>query len=541
MERRFNLIDEPWLFVLRQDYSVAPVSLRDVFANAHEYRALAGELPTQDVAILRLLLAILYAVFLRQDADGSSSPLTEEEYADDADALQRWASLWKMGRFPAEVIGAYLDKMHDRFYLIDPERPFFQVPGMDQMKKKSGEPLSVNSVNKLDASLDKSDHKSRLFTMVDQNARAEMTHAEAARWLLNLVAFGDCSAKPSPKMPWLGSMDAVYATGGNLWQTLMMNLVMYDRRSELWPIGQETDRPCWERHTLPRFEPIVPPRSPMALLTVQSRQVLLVENEAGTGVRGFYWQGGEHFEPKNIFTEQMTMWRADRKDPNIYLPKRSAQAGYLWRDFASLAVQAKGDSHTQLPGIIRWLSETREFIGCHIVDMHRVSIAYGTMNSSIISVDEGALSFSIDLLSELGEAWCVRVKDEVALAEKLAEYLGYLADDLRKAGGSIPEAAKIKEDFYYQIDMPFRSWLQGIDPIRDTDRDALVGIWRQQEQKILHRIARALVDQAGSQAFVGRMETDKKTRKETRHCAPECYDRFCAMVRKCIGGENHAE
>ena len=58
-ESPFNLITEPWIRV-RDGEGVRDVSLRECFAEAHVIRALAGEVATQDAAILRLLLAILH-------------------------------------------------------------------------------------------------------------------------------------------------------------------------------------------------------------------------------------------------------------------------------------------------------------------------------------------------------------------------------------------------------------------------------------------------------------------------------------------------
>ena len=51
----YNLLEERWVRVRGQDYTVQEVSLPDALLHAHEYRDLAGELPTQDAAMLRLL------------------------------------------------------------------------------------------------------------------------------------------------------------------------------------------------------------------------------------------------------------------------------------------------------------------------------------------------------------------------------------------------------------------------------------------------------------------------------------------------------
>ena len=77
----YNLLDERWVRVRGQDYTVQEVSLLDALLHAHEYRDLAGELPTQDAAMLRLLLAVLHTVFSRVDCNGEPAPFEETDDA----------------------------------------------------------------------------------------------------------------------------------------------------------------------------------------------------------------------------------------------------------------------------------------------------------------------------------------------------------------------------------------------------------------------------------------------------------------------------
>ena len=97
--KSFNLLDEEWIRVIYPDCREDEVSLKQVFAGAHTYTDLAGELPTQNAAVLRLLLAVLHAVFYRFDEEGNPSEITNLD-----DAYDRWQALWEMGRFPAEPI-----------------------------------------------------------------------------------------------------------------------------------------------------------------------------------------------------------------------------------------------------------------------------------------------------------------------------------------------------------------------------------------------------------------------------------------------------
>ena len=54
-EIEFNLLTEPWVRVRLPDNTVQEVSLTDALVHAQEYMDLAGEMPTQDAAMLRLL------------------------------------------------------------------------------------------------------------------------------------------------------------------------------------------------------------------------------------------------------------------------------------------------------------------------------------------------------------------------------------------------------------------------------------------------------------------------------------------------------
>ena len=95
-EIEFNLLDEPWIRVRLQDNTVQEVSLTEALVSAQDYVDLAGEMPTQNAAVLRLLLAVLFTVFSRVDAKGKPQPLVQSD-----DALERWSQLWQLGHFPA--------------------------------------------------------------------------------------------------------------------------------------------------------------------------------------------------------------------------------------------------------------------------------------------------------------------------------------------------------------------------------------------------------------------------------------------------------
>ena len=62
----FNLLRERWVRVRTQDCTVQEVSLTDALLHAHAYVDLAGEMPTQDAAMLVLLLDETLTAYLAQ-------------------------------------------------------------------------------------------------------------------------------------------------------------------------------------------------------------------------------------------------------------------------------------------------------------------------------------------------------------------------------------------------------------------------------------------------------------------------------------------
>ncbi len=66
----FNLVIDPWIKVIVKETNQEKlVSLTEFFKEAQNYQQLAGEMRSQDLAILRFLLAILTTVYSRFDAN----------------------------------------------------------------------------------------------------------------------------------------------------------------------------------------------------------------------------------------------------------------------------------------------------------------------------------------------------------------------------------------------------------------------------------------------------------------------------------------
>jgi len=531
-ERAFNLLHEPWILVMKPDGVTEEVSLLELFRRAPEFQGLAGELPTQDVAVLRLLLAILHAVFGRYDLNGDFAP-----FSSPAGALTRWKALWDRGAFPMEIMEDYLLHFEDRFYLFHPERPFYQVAALRDRDDKFG-PFEAS---KLNGELAESDHKVRLFPLRTGKSKNALRYAEAIRWLLYVNAFSETFGKleakgkqsknsPSLGVGWLGKLGLVTAVGDNLFETLLLNLIfLKDGENELW--GEE--KPVWEAKTVTVAErrEITMPDNPSEILTLQSRRLLLKLD--GDSVTGYSLLSGDFFPKENTFAEQMTVWRNTAKkktDPPIYYPRRHEPARQLWRDFSALVAQSEGNRR---PGVVSWLARLKS--DCLIPRSHfrfmTAAVSYGTMEAVIEDVFSDSVSFNANLLTDLGDDWVSRIIGEIDTTEQLVEQVGYLAQSLAKAAGDKDGTGRkttaAKEQAYFRLDKPFREWLAGIDPERDEMNEAC-DRWWEQAKRIVQDLGRELIRQSGPQAFVGRDVKEGAKGKEVtrRYTAPKSYNYF---------------
>ena len=531
----FNLLREPWVRVRTQDGTIRTVSLTDALLHAHAYVDLAGEMPTQDAAMLRLLLAVLHTVFSRVDGNGVPAPFEETE-----DALLRWSELWQLGRFPEQPIRDYLDKWQDRFWLFHPERPFWQVP-----EAKIGSPFGAK---KLNGEVFESENKSSLFSACAGTGKESMDYPQAARWLVSLNNYDDAAAKkkakdrPLPSMGpgWLGRIGVIYVKGSNLFETLMRNLMFLQDGGELW----EPDVPCWELEDARSGErtEVACPDNFAELMTMQFRRALLERKE--NKVVGYTVLGGDFFDSKNAFAEPMTLWnkKEDKKTGLVdYYPRKHEMGKQLWREFSAIS-----DRGGHKPGMIWWntyLQGRKLLSRKEILQVCAVGVEYGAQSASMKDCYTDALSMNLELLNELGRTWQVCVDDEVNSCEQAAEKIGQLDKGLKLAGGLDPNRFKTFKDaqkmteaaraqFYFAVDQPFRRWLQGIDPETDEPVEKAAE-WQVQAYRLAAELGRQMVEQAGAAAFVGRRIPDAKNKDEScLYTAPKAYNSFLYDLRK---------
>lgn len=526
----FNLLDEKWILVRKSDCTVDELSLTDALLKSHEYVELAGELPTQNVSILRLMLAVLHTVFSRYSPQGEPAPLYDSD-----DAEYRWKELWNAGRLPEKPIKEYLASVHDRFWLFHPDRPFYQTEAA-----KIG---TEYTASKLNGAVSESGNKIRLFCGCTGVQKSELSYSEAARWLLYVNNYDDTSSKPkgknlpSPGAGWLGKLGLITIRGNNLFETLVYNLILLNHKrnfSEVW--GPEC--PAWEPdvpNTAERAE-IPMPDNLSELYTLQSRRLWLNRDD-NEKVIGYNLLGGDFFEKVDAFIEPMTVWskvKGNERAGEKFQPRRHDSSVQMWREFSYAFETAEG-SH--IPGVVLWtkyikqmLPESRKLISFSIA-----SVQYGDKDFFVNDVFSDSLTFHTDLLTEIGEHWRAKITDEIKKCDESAAALRFLAKDIELAAGSSEDTVlkravveRAREQYYYEIDLPFRNWLEGIDPNWGTDSEQkyrAIEEWRETAKRIALRIGQELVESAGTAAIVGRAIKDKND-KERYYSAPDAYRYF---------------
>lgn len=514
----FNLIDEPWIKVMDSNCHVSEVSLKDALLNAHNYTSLSGELPTQDVAVMRLMLAVLHTVYSRVDEDGNESPLEDDE----DEAIERWQALWKKGRFSAKAISDYLEKWHERFWLFHPERPFSQVAGMTDG--------TFNNAMKLNGELSQSANKKRLFSLCSGVDKESLTYSQAARWLIYLNGYDDIAIKktkegqerekvvgklPSAKRGWLGQLGLVYITGNNLFETLMSNLVMV-----CCDVVQNLQRPFWEIDCfLTQERQVIPiPDNLAELYTLPFRLMCLKrENHRVIGCYnavGYLIEGSAYMEP-------MTIWEKD-KHSEEQIPKKHDSTKYMWNEFEYFFEYTPSDCgipKTKKAEVLNWYIKTMGR-NKRLIRITATSLIYDeSQNSSlpVKNVFSDSITMQAELLSELGADWRVKIATEIEKCDKLASTIAHLAQDLYVASGGsnnkkdthykgIPNVVKLQ--LYYRFDIPFRRWLQSIDPeiVDENQKYYKLLEWEEIALKTTRAYAKELVFETPDTAITGHKE-----------------------------------
>jgi CRISPR system Cascade subunit CasA len=503
----FDLTRRPWIPVLFGDGRTDELSLNEVFAQAGRVRRLVGDVPTQEFALLRLLLAIVHdALDGPEDIDG-------------------WSQLWGNDDCFAPVV-AYLEEHRERFDLLHPAAPFFQTAGLRTAKDE------VFSLNRIVADVPNGEP----FFTARMPAAERLTFAEAARWVVHAHAYdtsgiktgavGDERARSGKVYPlgvgWAGTLGGVFAEGDTLRETLLLNMVAADTAG-LRVDGE--DRPAWRRE--PCTAAAAAGRRPSGvrdLYTWQTRRMRLHFDE--TGVHGVVLGYGDPLTAHNLHTrEPMTAWRRSkaqekkRGEALVYLPREHDPSRAVWRGLASLIAERQvagqgGEPAAVLrPGILEWVARLvteGELPRGFLIRTRVVGAVYGTQQSVIDEIVDDQLSMAVVLLHRQERTYALQAIDAVGDAEHAVTALGDLATDLARAAGADTEGARARarERGFDVLDDPYRIWLRALADAADPDEQRT--LWRRQVHRLIGRLGDRLLDEAADAAWEGRVVSTPK-------------------------------
>ncbi|MFG2227669.1 type I-E CRISPR-associated protein Cse1/CasA [Streptomyces sp. NPDC048644] len=503
----FDLTTRPWVPVLRPDGTQDELSLRDAFAQARRIRCLVGDLPTQEFALIRLLLALAH--------DALDGPRD----------IEHWAQLWADQDCFTPVAG-YLDRHRDRFDLLHPSAPFFQVAGLRTARDE------VFSLNRIVADVPNGEP----FFSSRMPAVDRLGFAEAARWVVHAHAYdtsgiktglnGDDRVKGGKVYPlgvgWAGTLGGVFAEGESLHETLLLNLIAADTTGVRF---HDEDRPAWRRE---QCGPGATGRRRASgvrdLYTWQTRRLRL--HFDADGVHGVVLGYGDPLTPHNMhLDEPMTAWRRSpaqekkRGETPVYLPREHDPARSAWRGIEALvaartaAGQGAEPAKTLRPGILEWIARLvteGELPRGFLIRARVLGALYGTQQSVIDEITDDRLAMAVVLLHQQDRACARQAIDAVSDAENAVTALGDLATDLARATGSESEGprAAARARGFAALDAPYRAWLRTLADAEDPGAHRT--LWQQDTYRCLRRLGDALTHEAGEGAWEGRVFETKK-------------------------------
>lgn len=458
----FNLIDEPWLPVRFPDGDAGEVGLRDALVRAHEIAGLDVDYPTQEPALLRLLLAVCYRAL--------------QGPADD----QAWRALWTAGKLPSAALDAYLERWRSRFDLFHPDTPFFQSPGLEASGKDGSKPA-----NKLIAYAP-SGNNVPIFTPITDSTSLRLSPAEAARWLIERHAWGTTADKTgakgnhrvkagtyTPQIGHLGWIGFVAPIGDTLFKTLALNLVPWSRTT-LVTVGPE-DLPAWERPPTDARRTERPPDGTCDLFTWQGRRIrLFPESVDGklTVPRVLICAGDNVQRDAVVSVDPHTGWSHKTKRGTVSVtPTRAHLDQQVWRGLAALLAL---DDDTKRAGVMSWLAAVADMDIVPRVSLLVSAAEYVSQSAIINDLLVDRLETVISVLREDDLVVATLATDAAGFVEKTARALEHIADarylkyDKEQRHYIVPEGKRaqakaarvaLAEELFGELDQRFRRFL----------------------------------------------------------------------------------
>jgi CRISPR system Cascade subunit CasA len=468
MAHSFNLIDQPFIPVVGADQVTAELGLSETLRHAHELVELRDPSPLVTAALHRLLLAILHAV--------DRGPKTRAERI----------AIRQAGRFDAERIDAYFEQWKDRFDLFHPKYPFMQRGGYAQ-----SEPSSVNRLVKELAR----GNNPTLFDHTNDEPPIVLSPAAAARALIAEHAFAFSAGRGKQGEPHTldgptGRGAIVYALGDTLFETLWLNLTVYNGQNK--PVASSPrDQPIWESTNVGPYEDSSGPRGFLDYLTWQSRTIHLhpVTVDGSVGVQRVSYSQGRVWAPPANFYDPFTAYRRDAESGDRALQFQEGRE--VWRDAAAL-FQFSGVGQFRGPTVLHTIGELVNEGHLPRSARYRVMVAGAKVESgqpNVIFWRHEVLPLPLAYLDD--DALVGQLRSALELTEEVAKALEKAAEAVAKTrlaanSDSRPDSKRVgkivqamaPERFYWsRLELPFRTFLTDLAAIPPDARDGRLFAW----------------------------------------------------------------
>lgn len=529
----FSLLDRSWILCAMDDGSTEQLSIRAIFDGSRQPREIRGDSPTQDYAVLRVLLAIFWRAHRHEAVVRPGTTFDFHDWADAAWATARAGS-------PDTAVLEYLDGLGDRLDLLHPSTPFMQVADLTTGKD------SVAPISRIIP-----EAEGDFFTMRAGRGRESISLAEAARWVIHTQAYdysgiksgaiGDPRVKGGRGYPigtgWTGKTGGTVILGATLRETLVLNTVSACLRSG------DGDKPVWERDPDgPAERPVAIPQGPADLATWQARRICLRVD--GDRVTGVLVTNGDRIPDagKDIRADPMTPYRfspnqTKKGQAPVYYARPYDTSRTMWRSLEPLIAlggeQSRGEHPPLRPATLDALSlsgaESVSGAG-RIVNLRLVSASYGPNESTNATTIDMRIDLPRDALAPDSALLRRTILDNANATQKAAVALGRFAGNLLvAAGGDYEFRADPTDGALARLEAPFTRWLRAMS-LEKVEAGATS--WQDQVLELLDDEAHALLRGAGPMALIGREES-AEDRSQIRS-AGTAYRRFRSELREAL-------
>lgn len=532
-KKSFNLVTEPWIQVLDKNGNPKEVSLLDVFEDAASYQRLAGDMASQDLVILRLLVAILTTVYSRVDANGEVyewltldekmhvKEADEEDYEYD-DLVNTWQLLYKNGQF-SKSVAQYLKENSSKFDFLGDD-PFYQVnkevydqevPANKKVNIKS--PKGTVDIKQINRTISESNNSPSIFSPKTRQTKNEVNMDQLVRWIITYQGFAGVTDKTkvnskkkfSVSAGWLYGLNPVFAQGENLFQTLMLNLVFSEE--------YRVEKPFWEFENAVEYieflkdEPFARDLSISTLYTLWSRMLHIewIDDEPI-----IFTAGLPKLDSTEAFVEPMTTWRRNKKTGEVY-PATKHLADLtkaMWRNFGQYVRTTDSDELEDMhePEIIKWLRNVQdnEYLPTDTSLTLRtttlISDGNATSQSPVVEVND-QFRIKADVLFDKNDKdyWPEDIENMIDLTQQVGKDFWIFTNNISKLRGldGTDFADNSTAKFYESLNLPFLTWLASLR--NDQERTAKTVEWKNILKKVAIIKAEEVLKNASPRDIIG--------------------------------------